>query len=479
MRSPKCIYIGVFFLGSIGAAVMDTHAQQQSSSAGQTVSVTEPSQQSQTKPSQPPDKSHENSPDMADMQMPGMQGPAAMDMDGKPKSLVDEIEQHATSGTSAEPNSTPLPMLMTMKGSWTLMFHGVAFVNAQQQTGPRGADKVFSTNWLMPMAQRRLGPGTLTARTMLSFEPATITGRYYPELFQQGETAFGKPIVDGQHPHNFVMELAALYDLNLGEQSLLSFYVAPVGDPAMGPTAYPHRASASEDPIAPLGHHLEDSTHVAYDVITVGVTHKIVRLEASGFHGREPDENRWTIEAGAIDSWSTRLTVQPGQNWSGQYSFAHLTSPEALQPNDDIQRMTSSIMYNRPLAHGNWATTLLWGRNRVLPTGLVWNGYLAESTLQFAQRNYIWGRIENVDRTNELLLKNEFEPPDFQESIIGRVQAYTGGYDHDFKLIPHLATALGAQVTLYSTPATLMALYGSHPVGVVAFVRLRPFGKQR
>jgi len=314
---------------------------------------------------------------------------------------------------------------------------------------------------------------------MLSFEPATITGRYYPELFQQGETAFGKPIVDGQHPHNFFMELAALYDLHLGEKSLLSFYVAPVGDPAMGPTAYPHRASASEDPIAPLGHHLEDSTHISYDVITVGITHKILRLEASGFHGREPDENRWTIEAGTIDSWSTRLTVQPGQNWSGQYSFAHLTSPEALRPDEDIQRMTASLMYNRPLAHGNWASTLVWGRNRILQSGLVWNGYLAESTLRFAQRNYIWGRIENVDRTNELLLKNEFEPPDFQESIIGRVEAYTAGYDHDFALIPHLATALGAQITLYSTPATLTALYGSHPVGAVAFVRLRPFGKQR
>ena len=457
---------------------MDTHAQQQPSPSGQQASVTEQSQQPQTKPSQPPQKGQQNGPDMPDMQMPKTQH-TAMNMNEKPKTFVGEIEQHATSGTSAEPNSTPLPMLMTMKGSWTLMFHGVAFLNAQQQTSPRGADKVFSTNWLMPMAQRRLGPGRFTARTMLSFEPATITGRYYPELFQQGETAFGKPIVDGQHPHNFVMELAVLYDLNLGEQSLLSFYIAPVGDPAMGPTAYPHRASASEDPIAPLGHHLEDSTHVAYDVITVGITHKVVRLEASGFHGREPDENRWTIEAGTIDSWSTRLTVQPGENWSAQYSFAHLTSPEALRADENIQRMTASVMYNRPLAHGNWASTLLWGRNRVVQTGLVWNGYLAESTLRFAQRNYIWGRIENVDRTSELLLKNEFEPPDLQESVIGRVQAYTAGYDHDFALIPHVATALGAQVTLYSTPAALTALYGSHPAGVVAFVRLRPFGKQR
>jgi len=477
VRSPKCVYVGVLVFGLLCVSVTDTYPQQQAVPAGQQVSTGANSQQSQTTSSQQPEKSQQRSPDMPDMQMPGMQH-GAMNMN-EPRTFVAEIEQHATSGTSAEPNSTPVPMLMTMKGSWTLMFHGVVFLNVLQQTGPRSADKVFSTNWLMPMAQRRLGPGTFTARTMLSFEPATITGRYYPELFQQGETAFGKPIVDGQHPHNFFMELAALYDLHLGEQSLLSFYVAPVGDPAMGPTAYPHRASASEDPIAALGHHLEDSTHISDDVITVGITHKIVRLEASGFHGREPDENRWTIEAGTIDSWSTRLTVQPGQTWSGQYSFAHLTSPEALRPDEDIQRMTASVMYNRPLAHGNWASTLIWGRNRVLQTGLVWNGYLAESTLRFAQRNYVWGRIENVDRTNELLLKNEFEPPNFQENIIGRVQAYTAGYDHDFKLIPHLATALGAQVTLYSTPATLTAVYGSHPVGVVAFVRLRPFGKQR
>ncbi len=253
-----------------------------------------------------------------------------MRMGAKPTTLIEEITQHVTSGTSAEPNSTPVPMLMTMKGSWMLMLHGVAFLNAQQQSGPRGADKVFSTNWIMPMAQRKVGPGTFTARTMLSFEPATITGRYYPELFQQGETAYGRPIVDGQHPHDFFMELAALYDLNLGERSLLSFYAAAVGDPAMGPTAYPHRASASEDPIAPLGHHLEDSTHIADDVVTLGFTHRSVRLEASGFHGREPDEFRWNIDSGAIDSWSTRLTIQPGQNWSAQYSFAHLTSPEAL-----------------------------------------------------------------------------------------------------------------------------------------------------
>ncbi len=461
MYSQKYAYFYRMLFFLLAATLCDWAQQSSNSNA-----ATTPAKQQQQQASA-------SAQSMPNMQMPGMK------MSAQPTTFIDEITRHATSGTSAEPNSTPAPMLMTMKGSWMLMFHGLAFLNVEQQTGPRGADKVFSTNWFMPMAQRRLGPGTFTARMMLSLEPATITGRYYPELFQQGEIAYGKPIVDGQHPHNFFMEIAALYDLNLGERSLLSFYAAPVGDPAMGPTAFPHRASASEDPIASLGHHLEDSTHIAYDVVTLGLTHRIVRLEASGFHGREPDENRWTIEAGAIDSWSTRLTVQPGQNWSGQYSWAHLTSPEALEPQNDIQRMTASVMYNRPLARGNWASSLIWGRNRIIQTGLIWNGYLLESTLRFAERNYVWTRIENVDRTNELLLKDEFQPPDFQESVIGQVQAYTGGYDRDIHLIPHLETALGTQVTLYSTPERLTAFYGSHPVGVVVFLRVRPFGKER
>ncbi|HEY4776269.1 MAG TPA: hypothetical protein VIH56_01295, partial [Candidatus Acidoferrales bacterium] len=172
--------------------------------------------------------------------------------------FIQEILARNTAGTSAEPNSTPHDMLMTQKGAWTIMFHGAAFLDSQQQTGPRGADKVFGTSWLMPMAQRTWGPGTFTARGMFSLEPATITGRQYPELFQLGETAYGKPIVDGQHPHNFFMELALLYDWKLSENTLLSFYVAPVGDPAIGPEAYPHRVSASEDSLAPLSHHLMD-----------------------------------------------------------------------------------------------------------------------------------------------------------------------------------------------------------------------------
>lgn len=448
----------VFLLALVAAAPLSPRSQ------AQQISMTAEAQSGQT--------SSGSSGQMPGM--PGMQQPHSMNKNNaSPQTLIAAIQQHASSGTSAEPNSTPADMLMTRKGGWMLMLHGEAFLNALQQSGPRGDDKFFSTNWVMPMAQHSLGPGTITLRTMLSLEPATVSHRFYPELFQQGETAYGKPIVDGQHPHEFVMELAALYDIGLGEHGLLSFYLAPVGDPAMGPTAYPHRASASEDPIASLGHHLEDSTHIANDVITAGLTYKIARLEASGFHGREPDEYRWDIDSGKINSWSLRATLNPAQNWSGQFSFGHLTSPEALHPAEDIDRTTASVMYNRPLARGNWATTLLWGRNHT-SDGLNWNGYLAESTVRFAQDNYLWARIENTDRTNELLLRNQAEPANFSESVAGRVQAYSAGYERDFHLIPHLATGLGGQLTWYSTPSTLAPLYDKHPLGAILFLRLRP-----
>jgi hypothetical protein len=406
------------------------------------------------------------------------QVPQGMDMTQMSKassrSFIDVLEEHSTSGTDAEPDSTPSEMLMTAKGRWTFMFHGEGFLNEIQQSGPRGADKLFVTNWLMPMAQRKFGQGTLTLRAMFSFEPATVSERRYPELFQQGETAYGLPIVDGQHPHDFFMELAALYDHKVGEKTLLSLYIAPVGDPALGPIAYPHRASASEDPIAPLGHHLQDSTHISDDVITVGVTHRGVRLEVSGFHGREPDESRWSIQSGAIDSWSARLTMNPAQDWSFQYSIAQLHSPEVLQPAEDVRRITAALMYNRLIHNGNWASMILWGRNQSLSDGNVGNSYLLESTLRFLDRNYAWTRIENVDRTNELLLGETALPSGFVERYFTRVQAYTAGYDRELGRTRYVSMAIGAQVTLYGVPQALETIYGSHPIGVIAFLRLRP-----
>ena len=212
--------------------------------------------------------------------------------------------------------------------------------------------------------------------------------------------------------------------------------------------AFPHRASAAELPEAPISHHWQDSTHIADEVITAGISHKKIRIEASGFHGREPNEHRWQVQQGAIDSWSTRLTVQPGKDWSGQYSYARIYSPEALFPTENQERMTASVMYNRPIQHGNWASTIAWGRTRSLTDNVIQNSYLLESTLQFAKNNDVWTRMENVDRTTELLLGENPLPSGFQEEPAGRVQAYTFGYDRDVHLIPRWETAIGAQTTV-------------------------------
>jgi hypothetical protein len=330
----------------------------------------------------------------------------------------------------------------------------------------------------MGMAQRPAGPGVFTVRMMLSAEPATVAGRQYPLLFQQGETAFGKPIADGQHPHNLFMEIAALYDLKLGRNGLVSFYAAPVGDPAIGPMAYAHRASASEDPLATLGHHQEDSTHIADDVVTLGLAYRFARIEASGFHGREPGENRWTIGQGKMDSWSARFTLQPGKNWSGQYSYAHIASPEALFPNEDQVRMTASIAYNRPFRGGNWASSLIWGRTKSVQDSSKFNSYTFESTARFRARNFAWTRIENAERSNELLFGENPLPPNFVEMPVGRVQAYTAGYDRDFDFVPKLASALGAQVTVYAAGPALTQFYGAHPIGIAVFIRLRLFSRE-
>ncbi len=340
-------------------------------------------------------------PAFGQMSMPGMNmvdmNPASMDL------------MNLASGTSVNPDSWPMPMIMTHLGSWNTMFMGAGFLVDTQQSGPRGGDKLYSTNSFMASAEHRAGKkGAFDVDLMLSLEPATITDRRYPLLFQTGETAYGSPIVDGQHPHNLIMGLGFHYIRELGASTRLEVYVAPVGDPALGPLAYPHRASAEELPEAPLSHHWQDSTHISDDVVTVGLAYKKVKLEASGFHGAEPGENRWIIQQGAIDSWSTRLWFFPTRNWAAQVSVGRLTHPEALEPGDQV-RSTASLEYTKPMPGGSWASSLIWGRNHETATGRNLNSYLAESVLPIRRKNFLTGRAELVDK-DELFARPAGDP---------------------------------------------------------------------
>lgn len=390
-----------------------------------------------------------------------------------PMRATDLYLMQQVSGTAVNPSSSPAEMFMKRIGTWTTMLHGIVSLNEAQQTGPRGGDKFFASNWLMGMAQRRAGAGSFLVRAMVSLEPATVTKRRYPLLLQTGETAFGEPIVDGQHPHDFVMELGVQYARPIGENTTVALYAAPVGDPALGPVAFPHRISAQELPQAPLGHHVQDSSHIANEVITVGLTHGMFRIEASGFHGAEPNENRWNFDHGAVDSWSSRLTFSPSKNWNGQISVGRLKRPEALEP-DDIVRSTASIAYHKPLATGFWATSLIWGRNHKTGEQRNINSYLVESVLQFRQKNFFTGRAELLDK-DELLHDDHdaVEHLGFAEGSVFRVAAFTLGYTRGLGTLSGVEVGLGGNFTVYRIPSALQPLYGHRPAGFLAYLRFR------
>ena len=316
------------------------------------------------------------------------------------------------SGTSLMPSSTPGYMWHWMKKDWMIMAHGDLKAGFNHQGGPRGINKAESQNWFMLMAERDAGPGRLMLRGMFSAEPWSTPRRGFPELFQTGETFEGRPIIDAQHPHDLFMELAAAYNIQLSEHVALNFYGGPVAEPALGPTAFMHRMSAAENPAAPLGHHWQDSTHISHGVITAGVTAWRFRFESSLFHGAEPDENREDIEMGKLDSWSGRIWFTPTPNWAMQFSYGHLVHPEAIEPGN-LRRMTASISHNRSWDDGNWATSLIWGRNHERHGNS--NSYLLESTANFLDKNYLYTRMELVDKLG-LLEENIFGRRGLEES---------------------------------------------------------------
>ena len=383
---------------------------------------------------------------------------------------------HQGSGTAWQPSSVPAHEWMFMRGDWELMAHGEIFVDYNQQGGPRGAGKAESVNYGMLMEEHKLGRGTILFRQMFSAESLTSPHPGFPELFQTGETYHGQALVDHQHPHNVFSELSLLYTRPLTEKLSWEVYGGPAAEPALGPVAYIHRASASELPMAPLSHHLQDSTHTSFGVITTGLTIYVVKLEASAFNGREPNEERWSIQPAALDSWSARASIAPSRNWTGQYSIGRLEHPEALE-HDSQWRQTASAELNQPFTHGNWATTFVWGRVHKIEADKNLNSYLLESTLNFAgfagrsagatqALNYVFTRLELVDK-DELFLQAPVHPS-------YRIAAYTLGGARDLVQNRKWQLGLGADLTFYSKPATLDGVYGEHPVSFQIFLRVRP-----
>ena len=385
------------------------------------------------------------------MSMPGFYGAYPMSREG--------------SGSSWQPDSTPMDGLHDMDAPWMFMVHGFANVIYDDQGGPRGDSKTFSTSMLMFMARRDLGDGAFGVRLGLSADP--LMGRDgYPLLFQTGETADGHtPLIDRQHPHDLLMEAALTYSRDLSKDSALFVYAGLPGEPALGPEAFMHRLSGMDNPEAPLTHHWLDSTHITWGVVTAGYSWRNVKLEASGFNGREPDQDRYNIELRSFDSYSVRASFNPSPDVSVQASFGRLASPEQLEPQVSVRRSTASVSYNAPLGLW-WQTTFAFGHNAP-SSGEGSNAWLLESALKPGAAHTLFARAERVGK-DELFLPDE---PLYGHTFT--IEKLSVGYIYDFLRFSSLSLGLGGLLSTYSFPSALNATYGYRPTSFMVFVRAR------
>jgi len=376
-------------------------------------------------------------------------GPHAMTRDG--------------SGTSWIPEAAPMHGRHWTAGEWTAMGHVLLNAAYTDQGGPRGGDKAFVSGMVMGMAQRPLGAGTLGLRAMLSPEP--FMGKAgYPLLLAAGETANGEDVlVDRQHPHDLFMELAASYSLPIGERGSVFVYGGLPGEPAFGPPAFMHRPSGLDALEAPISHHWLDSTHIVFGVVTAGVTWDRWKLDASRFRGREPDEKRFDIETGALDSSSVRLSFNPTPNLALQTSWASIKSPEALEPHHDERRVSMSAMYARRVGDsGLFSATAAWARKDKVP-GEVLDAVLIEAAFQPNDAWTFFTRAEQVEQD---------ELGEIEHGPAYVVRKVSLGAIRDFQVSEMVKLGLGAQVSAFDIEEPLGASYGNPTAGTV-FVRLK------
>ena len=374
------------------------------------------------------------------------------------------------SGTSWLPDESPMYAVHRQAGSWTLMSHGNGFLQYLHESGDRGADQVGSINWIMGMADRTIGDGHLGLRAMVSLEPLTIRGCGYPDLLASGEVCKGEAIHDRQHPHDLFMELAATYDRPLTANLRWQVYGGPVGEPALGPTAFPHRISAMVSPLAPITHHWLDATHITFGVITGGIYGDRWKAEGSVFNGREPDEHRADFDFGALDSWSGRAWFLPTARWALQMSAGHLTEAEAGHDGGrriDVDRFTASATYHRKVdATGIWATTVGWGRNKE-PEASGTNALMAETNLTLGERDAWFGRFEWAQKSGDDL--------DLESHDDFAVAKFEGGYTRYLNAWNGLKPGAGIGLSAGVVPQSLVASYGRRlNVGVAVYLTLRP-----
>ena len=407
--------------------------------------------------------------------MAGMKQGHGKDMMAMEGPLGIPMNREGGSGTSWLPDVAPMYMRHVNAGNWILMFHGNAFLQYITEEGDRGDDQLASINWLMGMARRKLAGGDLQLRLMMSAEPFSVGKCGYPDLLATGEFCNGSPLHDRQHPHDLFMDLSAGYERAVSKNLGIQIYGGPVGEPALGPVAYPHRISSLANPMAPISHHWLDATHISFGVVTAGLFGRHWKLEGSVFNGREPDEGRYDIDLDALDSYSARLWLLPSERWTFQASVGRLNEVEPAmngQPAENVTRPTASLTYHQPLPEqGVWATTFAFGSN--IEGDQTTNAYLVESSLNLQERNVLYGRAELVEKTAKDLALDGSLAVDPER--VFRVGALAAGYLRELAPIGGLVPGVGGRITLNFVPGDLEPVYGGRQsVGLAVYLNLRP-----
>jgi len=400
------------------------------------------------------------------------QAPAPQGHEGHQVPMPDVFAPREASGSAWVPDATPMFGSHQQLGPWSLMLHGNAFAQFLYEGGEehRTSHQAGSINWFMAMARREVAGGRLGLRGMVSLEPWTIPGCGYPDLLATGEVCDGDSIHDRQHPHDLFMELAVEYDRPLTGGVRWQVYGGPAGEPALGPAGFPHRLSAMPNPIAPIGHHWLDATHITFGVVTGAVYGQRWKVEASAFNGREPDERRWDLDLAALDSYSGRVSFLPTPSLALQVSAGHLTeneAPHGVGPRQDVDRATASLTYHRTAGERWWATTMGWGVNDEPVSGATHSGLL-ETALTPNGHDTFYGRLEVTAKPAHSLHVHENN----DNYTVGKLQA---GYTRYFATRGALQPGVGGFFNLSLLPEFLGPRYGGRAVpGIGVYVTLRP-----
>jgi len=225
--------------------------------------------------------------------------------------------------------------------------------------------------------------------------------------------------------------------------------------------------------LAPISHHWQDGTHITFGVVTAGVFTRNVKLEASWFNGREPDENRTNLDytGRRLDSYSARLTVNPGPRWSLSTWYAYLKSPEGLHPDESLHRIGASALTTQPVGtKGTWSSGLIYGGNDQIGPGPLASSVVLESTLDLDGTNAFFGRAEYVRKSAAELVIPSAPPTTEYE-----VGALALGFQRTVGTVAGFAAGAGVRGSVNFVPSSLNAVYGSRaPAGAAIYLQLRP-----